>query len=145
MRADQVCQAEAMAIRLFRRWSAARQLGENPVIALHAIATPLRYPVETGAACASLFELVEGLLDRALVRECCCSQAFSVDELALIGLLRCAPDLGSPLTSATIPHGLPGAICWAAMATRRALGISQQVQLADPHCPFSHGAGALAA
>jgi hypothetical protein len=40
---------------------------------------------------------------------------------------------------------LPGAICWAAMATRRALGISQQVQLADPHCPFSHGAGALAA
>lgn len=145
MRANEVCRAEAMAIRLFRRWSAARQLGENPVIALHAMATPLRYPVETGAACASLFELVEGLLGRTLVRECCCSQTFSVDELALIGLLRCAPDLGSPLTSTAIPHGLPGAVCWAAMAVRRALGLLRQDMVPTMHCPFVAKSSPLAA
>lgn len=137
--------AERLAIRLFRTWSTAREAGLNPVVALHGIAEPLNYPAETAPACASLFELVEGLLGRSLVGDCCCSRSFSPDELALIGLLRCAPNLGPGVAFSAIPHGLPGAVCWAAMAVRRALGMTHQPILAPQHCPFRGGVGALAA
>lgn len=128
--------AERVAIRLFRAWSTAREAGLAPIVALHGIAEPLNYPAETAPACASLFELVEGLLGRTLVSECCCSRACSPDELALIGLLRTAPDLGAVVATTTIPHGLPGAVCWAAMAVRQALGMTPRPLMPAGHCPF---------
>jgi hypothetical protein len=91
-------------------------------------------------ACASLFELVEGQLGRRLVPECCCSPALSRDEQALLGVLRHASEAGVPLTSAVVPHGLPGAIRWAAFAIRRALGASlaegPEVPAVPVVCPF---------
>lgn len=137
--------AERLAIRLFRTWSIARTAGLNPVVALHRMAEPLNYPTETAPACASLFELVEGLLCRSLVRECCCSSTFSPDELALIGLLRSAPDLGSGVATTAIPHGLPGAVCWASMAVGRALGVTPQPIMAPRQCPFRSEMACLAA
>lgn len=149
MQADQLTQSERIAVRLFRRWAISRESGINPIVALHEVADVLRFPVETAVACASLFELVEGLLGRSLVRECCCSRACSADELALIGLLRCAPDLrlDRRLGTATlaIPHGLPGAVCWAAMAVRRALGLSPRQVSQVGHCPFDPPQSSLAA
>ena len=111
-------------VRLLRLWAAAREEGENPLPRLQA-ALPLFAPApELGAACASLFELVEAHLGRSLVPECCCSRILSRDEEALLGVLRHAPEAGQPLATAAIPHGLPGAICWAAFAVRRALAAT---------------------
>lgn len=135
---------ERTAIRLFRRWTIAREGEINPVAALFALTNSLGCPVETAPACASLFELVEGHLGRSLRRECCCSNTCSSDELALIGLLRCAPDLGGTAATCAIPHGLPGAVCWAAMAVRRALGMLRGRVAGVEACPFNLGSKSIA-
>lgn len=127
-------------VRLFRLWAAAREAGENPLpLMQEAIALLLPAP-DLAVACASLFELVEGQLGRRLVPECCCSPALSRDERALLGVLRHAPEAGQPLASLAIPHGLPGAIRWAAFAIRRALGSTFAGETEEPEmpavCPF---------
>src|SRR3990170_6118910 len=127
-------------VRLFRLWAAAREAGKNPLPHMQdAVALLLPAP-ELAVGCASLFELVEGQLGRRLVPECCCSPALSRDEQALLGVLRHAPEAGVPLTGAAVPHGLPGAICWAAFAIRRALGASFADEAEAPAmpavCPF---------
>ena len=136
---------ECVAIRMFRRWAIARESEINPVAALFELTNSLGCPVETAPACASLFELVEGHLGRSLRRECCCSNTCSSDELALIGLLRCAPDLGDNAATRTIPHGLPGAVCWAAVAVRRALGLARGKVPYLQACPFDPCSEGIAA
>ena len=111
-------------VRLLRKWSAARTSGENPLPHMQALAAPFDPSPDLTVACASLFDLVEAHLGRLLVPECCCSHALSRDEDALLGLLRYAPEAGLPLSSAAIPHGLPGAIRWASFAVTRALNAT---------------------
>ena len=126
-------------VKLFRLWAAAREAGENPLPHMQDAVAPLAPAPELAVACASLFELVEGQLGRRLLAECCCSPALTRDEQALLGLLRHAPEAGQPFASVTVPHGLPGAIRWAAFAIRRALGgsfISETEEPAPPGCPF---------
>ena len=133
-----------VVVRLFRLWAAAREAGENPLPHMQGAAAPLARGLEPGAelsvACASLFELAEGQLGRRLVPECCCSPALSRDERALLGVLRHAPEAGQPFTGAAVPHGLPGAIRWAAFAVRRALGGSfggeAEERAVPAMCPF---------
>ena len=125
-------------VRLFRLWAAAREVGENPLPHMQDTVAPFLPAPELAVACASLFELVEGQLGRRLVPECCCSPALSRDERALAGLLWHAPETGQPLTSAAVPHGLPGAIRWAAFAVRRALGASFSGEI---EAPAAHEAG----
>lgn len=133
-------------VRLFRLWAAARAENENPLPHMQETTWPYASAPELGVACASLFDLVEAHLGRPLVPECCCSHDLSGDERALLGVLRHAPEAGQPLTGAAIPHGLPGAICWAAFAVRRALGRSFGAAYEPPlaandeppkACPFS--------
>lgn len=127
-------------VKLFRLWAAAREAGENPLPHMQSASARLFPAPELAIACASLFELVEGQLGRRLVPECCCSPALSRDEHALLGVLRHAPEAGQPLTGAAVPHGLPGAIRWAAFAIRRALGASFDDGAEGPEapavCPF---------
>jgi hypothetical protein len=130
-------------VRLFRVWATARAEGENPLPPMQAKIRLLAPAPELTVACASLFELVEAHLGRALIPECCCNPATSRDEQALLGVLRHAPAAGQPFTSPAVPHGLPGAIGWAAFAVRRALGASFGGELEAPEparpavCPFS--------
>ena len=130
-------------VRLFRLWSAARAGGGNPVPAMQESLGLFQPAPELALACASLFDLVEAHLGRPLVPECCCGRELSHDEKALLGVLRHAPEAGQPLASAAIPHGLPGAICWAAFAVRRALAASfgemPEVPRAEAprECPFA--------
>ncbi len=136
-------------VRLFRLWAAAREAGENPLPHMQeAVGLFLPAP-ELAVACASLFELVEGQLGRRLVPECCCSPALSRDEQALLGVLRHAPDAAQPVASAAVPHGLSGAICWAAFAIRRALGASFAGAAENPElpavCPFDQAPQLVAA
>src|SRR5688500_15278478 len=140
-------------VRLFRLWAAAREEGENPLPHMQEAIALLAPAPELAVACASLFELVEGQLGRRLVPECCCSPERSRDERALLGVLRHAPEAGQPLTSAAVPHGLPGAICWAAFAIRRALEASFADEIAAPYvrevvpavCPFDRAPQPVAA
>ena len=137
-------------VRLLRKWSAARASGENPLPHMLALTAPFGPSPDLTVACASLFDLVEAYLGRLLVPECCCSHALSRDEDALLGLLRYAPEAGLPLSSAAIPHGLPGAIRWASFAVTRALEamFGEQGALGDVEaratvaavCPFGSAA-----
>lgn len=133
--------AQGIVIRLFRAWSAQVEAGQAPMKRLQEIVAPLGLPDETAIACASLFELVEGHLGRRLVREACCSRRLSPDESALLGVLRVAPVLSTASGTAAVPHGLPGAIVWAVVAVRRALGMAGHEDGtgdAPPReCPFS--------
>lgn len=112
---------QVVFVRLIRAWRAARAAGENPLPHIQASAAPFDPAPELAVACHSLLELIEAQLDRPLVTECCCSREFSADETAMIGLLIHAQDAGPVITSRAIPHGLPGAICWAAFAVLRGL------------------------
>lgn len=136
--------AQGVVIRLFRAWSAQVEAGHPPMRRLQEIVAPLGLPDETAIACASLFELIEGHLERRLVREACCSRRLSPDESALLGVLRVGPSLSAVAGTAAVPHGLPGAIIWAVIAVRQALGMTEPDDGADdpttgplPACPFS--------
>ena len=134
--------AQGIVVRLFRAWSAQTESGAPAMERLQAIVAPLGLPDETAIACASLFELIESHLGRRLERECCCSQRFSGDEKALLGVIELAPSLGALSGSVAVPHGLPGAIVWACIAIRRAFGMSEcDATSAGPsagRCPFAH-------
>ena len=128
--------AQSFMVRLFRMWAMAREADENPVTWLYNTASCHGYPDETANACASLFELVEGHLGRKLIQERCCNRTYSSDERALLGVVRAAPALAPPHAVSGIPHGLPGANCWAAMAVRRALSITGIAMQTANRCPF---------
>jgi hypothetical protein len=113
--------ATLVFVRLMRKRAAARASGENPLPHMQALVLPFDPSPDLALASASLLDLVEAHLGRALVPECCCSQALSRDEEAVLVLLRHAPEAGLPIVGASVPHGLPGAICWAAFAVTRAL------------------------
>ncbi len=132
-------------IRLMRKWAAARASGDNPLPHMQALVLPFDPSPELALACASLLDLIEAHLGRTLEPECCCSQALSRDEEAVLAVLRHAPDAGQPIAGASVPHGLPGAIRWAAFAVTRALaatfGPATEFAEAAPRvgaaCPFS--------
>lgn len=132
--------AQGIVIRLFRAWSAQVEAGHAPMERLQEIVSPLGLPDETAIACASLFELIEGHLGRRLIRESCCSRRLSPDESALLGVLRVAPSLSAVAGTAVVPHGLPGAIIWAVISVRQALGMTKPDDASQgpfPACPFS--------
>ena len=135
---------DAMFVRLFRVWAMAREDNTHALPAMHKEAMQRGYQDQTASACASLFELVEAHLGRRLVRECCCSQTFSADEKALLGILRFAPSLSAGRGSRAVPHGLPGAISWAASCVCDARGLEDNATVMALHeraanrqdCPF---------
>lgn len=138
---------QAIFVKMFRRWAAAR---EAEVDRRGAMAEAYRGPgsaIMAAVACDSLFALVEAHLGRALVPECCCSRSLTADEAALLGLLYYAGSARGVTTDGAMPHGLSGAICWAARAVRRELAFpsvpGRPPLTADPaHCPFHRQEGA---
>ncbi|MEM6585806.1 MAG: hypothetical protein AAF692_08635 [Pseudomonadota bacterium] len=141
---------EAIFVRLFRLWAMGREEGRNPLPAMYAEAAKHRFSDQSAPACCSLFELTEGHLGRPLIRECCCSQSFSPDEKALLGVVRHAPALRPMRGSRAIPHGLPGAISWAASCVCEAIGFAAPSSVSNlttspanqQDCPFgSHQQG----
>lgn len=132
----------AIVIRLFRLWGIAREDGEVGLGRMYEVARELRLPDEAATACASLFELIESKMGRSLVRECCCSRTLSTDETALLSLIQAVPVLQVFQGSIRVPHGVPGAILWAALAVRRATGWPGQdeppveIRQSSEGCPF---------
>ena len=109
---------EAVIVRLFRRWVAARAQGQSMIVSLSALGTELNAPLMLPVALDSLFQLTEFCLGRPLRAECCCSTACSSDERAILLLIAHGPDADRVSPSAAVPHGLPGALVWAATSVR---------------------------
>ena len=134
----------AVLIRLFRKWAMARESDQPVMPIMHAEAMRHHFQDYTAAAAASLFQIVEAQIGRPLVRECCCSPSYSADERALIGILRHAPVLRPGCGTKAIPHGVPGALCWAARCLCEAMDIEIDAGLTALHasaansqdCPF---------
>jgi hypothetical protein len=129
--------SEFVVVRLLRRWAAARANQDNSLPALVELAADLGEPTETAIALHSLFQLTEACLERPLEAECCCSRTLSRDERAVLTLLAKAPGRAPPLSSVDVPHGLPGALLWAAATVRTLLGPARSTAAWRPtRCPF---------
>lgn len=130
---------EAVIVRLFRRWVAARAEGRNTMVSLSVLGAELNAPLMLPVALDSLFQLTESCLGRALQAECCCSTECSPDERAILLLIALAPGAGTTASSAAVRHGLPGALVWAATSVRTI--IADELGPTDlsencPVCPF---------
>lgn len=131
---DQPDWKEHILVRLMRRWAAARDLGENSTVSVVILANHLGELAMVAVALDSMLQLTESCLGRRLETECCCSQAVSGDERAVLVMIR--SHAGPSLVN--IPHGLPGALAWAATSLGRLLGT--RLPAAEPassrQCPF---------
>lgn len=130
--------AEFVIVRMLRRWAASREAQANGLPSLVALAQELGQETEAAVALHSLFQLAEASLGRPLEAECCCNRALSRDEQAILMLISASTELAPPRARSQIPHGLPGALCWAVASARLAMGIpdagSAPVTIA--RCPF---------
>ncbi len=125
-----------LVVRLLRRWAAGREAGEPQLPSLVRFAQELGVEAQAAVAVASLFQLTESCLGRPLQAECCCSRRLSSDERAVLLMLDAAA-ARSPLTPASIPHGLPGALLWAVEIVRQLLGINAWAGMTThARCPF---------
>ncbi len=127
-----------VTVRLLRRWAAARDELANPLPTLVELARQIDCPPEAAIALGSLFQLTESCLGRPLKAECCCSRTLSEDERAVLLMIAAAAGPGEPFALPEIPHGLPGALAWAASSVRRLLGsgVGPAVMLRTGRCPF---------
>lgn len=135
---------QLVAIRLLRRWAAATANGENPLPAVVELASSLHVGASAAVALASLYQLTENCLERALATECCCSRQTTGDERAVLVLIAAAPAPGEALASSHIPHGIPGVLAWSAAAVRRLLD-SDFLAFSSAQCPFANSPGAAIA
>jgi len=133
--------SEAMIVRLFRRWVAARQEGVGTAASLVALAGELNVPPLAAVALDSLLALTESCLGRRLEAECCCSKVLAPDERAVLLLLGAAGQARHPVfASPAVPHGLPGAVAWAAASLVRLLDHEVPPAPAPSRCPFASSA-----
>jgi len=140
---------QRILVRLFRLWATARDQGEETLGSMHKATQELRLPDHASSTCDSLFTLLEGIVGRRLVREGPCALHLSPDEVALIGVIEVAPSIGALRGSQEVPHGLPGAVRWAAMSVRDAMNWPPRSESipslprAARACPFSDGGARL--
>ena len=128
-----------VVLRMLRRWVAARTAQVPPLPSLVGLAAELDLSFEAAVGLDSLFTLTENCLGRALQAECCCCRELVADERAILALMATAPPPLGARTSALIPHGLPGVLCWAVATVRSALGYvaDSPARYASPSCPFN--------
>lgn len=130
-------------IMLFRVWARAREDGLNPLPAMFESVSARFATPELTAACESYFALTEACLARPLEPAPEQSAVLSRDEAALLDMLRQVPSLVTEGPNPAIPHGLPGALQWAAFAVLRAFASAGEYLLPDPQlppgkCPFGN-------
>ena len=133
------CLTQAVIVRLFRRWVAARDQGLPTAPLLVSLAEELGVNAVIAVALDSLLQLTESCLGRPLRAECCCSAEAGADEKAVLLLIATAWRYSDPVVAPTaIPHGLPGALAWAAVSLGQLVGEELSPAPAMPlrRCPF---------
>jgi hypothetical protein len=125
---------EFVILRLFRRFAAARTWNENPMPPMIALAREIGTTAQTAISLCSAFQLSEAALGRPMIAECCCSHAQSADERALLSMFSAGSASGWQ-----VPHGLPGALCWAIDSALLSLGGWPHTpqELDATTCPFA--------
>ncbi|MFC4254776.1 hypothetical protein GRI97_05020 [Altererythrobacter xixiisoli] len=128
-------------IKLFRGWASARRRGENPLPAMFALDTTATDTPEWVPACDSYFSLTEACIGRPLVHASNDTSLLAPDEIALLATLRQSATTGTIATDHMIPHGLPGALLWAARSVLRTLTDDIRFLMAldlerQGRCPF---------
>lgn len=108
-------------ITLFRGWAIARKHGENPLPAMFALDATATDTPEWVPACDSYFSLTEACIGRPLAHASHDTGMLAPDEIALLATLRQSATTGTIATDNMVPHGLPGALLWAARSVLRAL------------------------
>ena len=138
--------SDFVVLRLLRRWVASRTMAEKALPSLIELAGELGEQPEAAISLHSVFQLTESCLGRPLDGECCCSRSLAPDERAILALVAAAPPTGTAAASSDVPHGLTGALAWAVMSARIALGIADDrpPDIAYSRCPFEHDRSALA-
>ena len=125
-------------VRLFRRWAAGAELGPERLPSVVRLGRRFGVAPEAAIALASMFQLTEACLGRALEAECCCSPALSRDERAILTMLAASQPSGPHQSLPPIPHGLPAALHWAIASVRALLGQSAGVPAwRAGKCPFA--------
>lgn len=79
-----------VALRMLRRWVAARDAQECPLHSLVALGREFNLSFDLAVAFDGLFQLVEDCLGRALRTECCCGREMGTDERAVLILIAIA-------------------------------------------------------
>lgn len=130
--------SEYILVRLLRRWVASREAAEDQLLYLVELSTELGQRSELGVSLHSLFQLAEARLGRPLEAECCCGRDLSSDERAIITLIGLDAPTQLPGSSEAVPHGLPGALLWAATTVKLILGtpVRRVSQQEHQGCPF---------
>lgn len=129
-----------VALRMLRRWVAARDAQECPLHSLVALGREFNLSFDLAVAFDGLFQLVEDCLGRALRTECCCGREMGTDERAVLILIAIAPASSCGHQSpASVPHGIPGPLSWAVGAVRSLLGATgvSPSSASALGCPFS--------
>lgn len=133
--------SDFLVLRLFRRWAAARKLGDPVLPSLVDLAGQLGTGPQAAISVHSVFQLVESCLGRPLQAECCCSRQLAPDERAMLALIGTSPPDGTGTATSAIPHGLPGALWWAVKSARMALDYPLPFAAASHgRCPFERQA-----
>lgn len=122
--------AAGLLVALCRCWVAARRQGREPMPAMMRLVEGGGHDCMLVPICDSFFALSESCLGRALIAgpatpgaAIAPPQPYLPDEIGLLATIaRCSGMVGGARTDPAIPHGLPGALCWAARTVRRALG-----------------------
>lgn len=114
-----------LVVRLLRLWSHSRARGVNPLHAMTRLIGHHGSSPELAPACESCFTLTEACLGRSLKILRSGSSQLATDEVALVELLRQVPLLSALGPNSNVPHGLPGALQWAAMAVVRAISLEE--------------------
>lgn len=129
---------DIIIVRLLRRWVAAREVEQKPLPCMVGLAMEFGQSTQLAVALDSLLQLTENCLGRPLQVECCCSQHLGPDERAVLLMIAAAPAPGQPFASPGIPHGLPGALAWAATSLKRAMidQLASATEQAPKQCPF---------
>ena len=131
---------EAVLVRLYRRWVAAREAGVGTGGSLAGLASDLGVEPLAAVALDSMLQLTEACLGRRLRAECCCSANRCADERALLLLIAAAQDARPGFAPATMPHGLPAALAWAAVSLNRLLDDPLPPAVGPiRQCPFAAG------
>lgn len=128
-RAGAAPDSAGLLIALCRCWVTARRQSREPMPAMMRLVEGCGHDCMLVPICDSFFALSESCLGRALVAgpvgpggAIAPPRPYLPDEIGLLAtVVRCSRMDGAR-TDPAIPHGLPGALCWAARTVRRALG-----------------------
>ena len=125
---------DARVVAVLRAYATARGTGGPLLPRLIAFAAEEGLGETATVALASVFELTEACLGRPLLPGH--GQALSADEEGVLMLLASANDVGPHCGSRTVPHGMPGALAWAARSAVRLTGGVCARPATPPACPF---------